>query len=66
MKRQIDIYHLAGIQYIGTGGISVDCLRAIIRLLHFGDEINSAKLLTSLQTQGIPETLGTHCFLLVV
>lgn len=48
---------LAGIQYVGIGGVSQNCKQAIVRFLQFGDQIRSAKLLTS---------GGAHCFLLTI
>lgn len=45
------------LQYVGTPGISRDCLDAILRYIQFGDAINNAWLLT----HG-----NRHCFLLRV
>lgn len=52
---------LAGIQYLGLAGISASCLDAIVRLIHFGDKIHKAKLLSC-----FGEHSGTHCFLLTI
>ena len=46
-----------GLQYVGTPGISQDCLDAILRFLQFGDVIKQARLLTA---------ANRHCFLLHV
>lgn len=46
-----------GLQYVGTPGISQDCLDAILRLLQFGDAVTRACLLTADKR---------HCFLLHV
>jgi hypothetical protein len=48
---------LAGIQYMGRAGITDSCLKAIARLIHFGDEISDVKLLTS---------GSKHCFLFLI
>lgn len=48
---------LAGIEYHGRGGITQDCLNAIVSIIHFGHRIDSAKLLTH---------RGRHCFLLTI
>jgi len=48
---------LAKIQYHGEAGISNSCLKAIIRLIQFGDQIKEVKLLTF---------QNKHCFLLSV
>jgi len=45
----------AGIQYIGLAGVSASCIRAVRRILQYGDRVVSAKLLTSHQS---------HCLLL--
>ena len=42
----ISIKKLAAIEYMGLAGITSHCLNAIARLIHFGDTINSVKLLT--------------------
>lgn len=48
---------LAGIQYVGLPGISHSCVHAIQRMLQYGDDIATAKLLTC---------RNRHCLLLVV
>lgn len=47
----------ADIEYHGQAGITQYCLDAIVRLIHFGDRIQKAMLLTH---------EGRHCFLLTV
>jgi hypothetical protein len=46
-NKSISIEELAGIQYLGHKGDTNSCLSAIVRLVHYGDRINIAKLLTS-------------------
>jgi len=46
---------LAMIEYAGIPGATQECLRAIVRFVHFGDEITEAKILSS---------GNKHCFLL--
>jgi hypothetical protein len=48
---------LAGISYLGLAGISSSCLKAIMSILVFGDDIRNATIVTSNYT---------HCFLLEV
>lgn len=55
MRNSVKVKDLAGVQYLGLGGISRACIEAVVKLIHFGDRINEAKLLS----HG-----GTHCFLL--
>ncbi len=38
---------LAGIQYLGIAGVTAQCLEGITRLIHFGDSIHHARLVTS-------------------
>ncbi|MEZ4591461.1 MAG: TIGR02391 family protein [Chloroflexota bacterium] len=57
MKKSAQFKLFAGIQYVGELGITSLCLDAIAKILHFGDTINAAKLLTCSQA---------HCFLLTV
>lgn len=45
----------AGIQYLGIAGISIACKKSVIDLIHSGNEIEKAKLLTCSKS---------HCFLL--
>lgn len=45
----------AGIQYLGIPGISRACKKSVINLIHSGNDIEKAKLLTN---------SGSHCFLL--
>lgn len=49
---------LAGIEYAGVAGSSLECQDAVVRLLQFGDRITQVRILTS------PE--NTHCLLLTV
>jgi hypothetical protein len=53
----MNLSSLAGIQYMGKAGITDSCLKAIARLVHFGDEITDTKLLTC---------DNKHCFLFLV
>ena len=46
-EKLVNIEELAGIQYFGLGGVTQSCLEAIVRLVHYGDRINRARLLTS-------------------
>lgn len=55
--KNINLKTLAGIQYLGLAGISSSCLDAIVRLIHFGDKIHKARLLSC---------SGAHCFLLTI
>lgn len=48
---------LAGIEYVGVPGVSVECQEAVMRLLQFRDRITLARILTS---------NSTHCLLLTV
>tara|TARA_R110001592_G_scaffold254129_3_gene517498 strand:+ start:43930 stop:44823 length:894 start_codon:yes stop_codon:yes gene_type:complete len=50
---------LAGIEYHGSSGTTMHCLQAITRLIHFGDVIEDAWLLTARSNE-----FGEHCFLL--
>jgi hypothetical protein len=47
MDKFINQADLAAIEYSGIAGCTSDCLTAIVRLLHFGDKIHHAKLLSS-------------------
>lgn len=57
----IQIKKFAGIQYLGIGGVSHLCRAAIAKLIHFGDVINEAKLLTCSNRH-----FTRHCFLLTI
>jgi len=59
MNKTLDKKKLAAIQYVGTGGITSHCVDAISRLVHFGDKINTAQLLSHIGPHS-----GAHCFLL--
>ena len=52
---------LAGIEYIGKKGSSRCCKKSIVRLLHFGDEITFARLLTYVSGYD-----AVHCFILTI
>ncbi len=58
MKKS-ELKKLAAIQYLGSAWITSHCVSAIAKLIHFGDKINSAKLLSF---QG--EHSGAHGFIL--
>ena len=51
----------AQIEYHGILGVTSDCLNSIVRLIHFGDKILKASLLTN-----TGEHSSTHCFLLSI
>ncbi len=55
--KKLDQKQLAGIEYHGISDVTQPCLNAIIRIIHSGDRIGLAKLLTN---------SGFHCFLLEV
>jgi hypothetical protein len=54
---QNDSKELAGIQYSGSAGFSLDCKNAVLRLLQFGDDITRVRILSSNHN---------HCLLLTV
>lgn len=54
------IQELAAIEYHGSEGITQNCLRAIARLIQFGDPVREAKLVSHVDSTG-----GAHGFLLV-
>lgn len=58
---EIDPRKLASIEYHGQAGITRDCLNALVRLIHFGDSIENAQLLTCKGTHS-----ASHCFLLTI
>lgn len=53
---------LAGIQYFGLAGMTGECLDGIKRLIHFGDKIHEAKLLTCKDKYSI----AVHAFILTI
>lgn len=57
----IELDKLAQIEYHGLAGITGECIKAIVRLIHFGDTIEKAMLIS--YTGG---DAGQHCFLLTV
>lgn len=57
MRKNTDKRKYAQIEYHGIAGVTRDCLNAIVRLIHFGDRVVEAKLLTF---------ENDHCFLLSV
>jgi hypothetical protein len=46
-----------GIQYVGLRGVTHDCEQAIVRLVQFGEDIERARILSS---------LNEHCLLLTI
>ena len=52
----------AGIQYYGLAGVTSGCLDGIVKLIHFGDAIREAKLLSHIDAGGT----GTHAFILLI
>lgn len=46
-KKTLNQDDLAGIQYLGLAGVTAQCLDGITRLIHFGDIIHRARLVTS-------------------
>lgn len=59
MRRNHKLNELAGIQYMGSEGITSHCLKSITRLIQFGDKINKAKIITFELNHG-----AEHAFLL--
>ena len=57
-KKTLNQNDLAGIQYLGLAGVTAQCLRGIARLIHFGDTIHHARLITSKENH--------HSFILTV
>lgn len=51
----------AGIEYMGIAGGTSDCVAAIVKLLHFGDTIHKARLLSCIEGKS-----RSHGFLLTV
>jgi hypothetical protein len=56
-----DIYSVAAIQYMGAAGDPHSCFEALVRLIHFGDNLENVKLLTAQSGDN-----AEHCFLLWV
>lgn len=54
-----ELKKLAAIQYLGSAGVTSHCVSAVAKLIHFGDKINSAKLLSFHR-----EYSGVHGFIL--
>ncbi len=52
---------LAGIQYIGDSGITQECKKAVINLIHAGEKIHEVKILTFEETHS-----STHALLLTL
>jgi uncharacterized protein (TIGR02391 family) len=61
MKKTIDQNKLAQIEYHGSAGTTESCLMAVSRIIHFGDLINKASLLSYFDGQS-----GAHSLLLKV
>jgi hypothetical protein len=61
MGERIDLKKLAQIEYHGQAGFASECVNAIVRLIHFGDIIEKAMLISH-----IGKDSGTHCFILTV
>lgn len=59
LRWSMNIKELAGIQYMGLPATTSDCVAAIAKLVHFGDTINWAKLISCKDGNG-----GDHCFIL--
>ena len=51
----------AGIQYLGDSGISEQCKKAVIKLIHFGDNISEVKILTAIRDK----YSCSHCLLII-
>jgi hypothetical protein len=62
MNQFVDTKTLAGIQYMGLAGITLPCLNAVFRLIHFGDAIDEAILLTG---EDNSDFSGRHCFVVL-
>lgn len=58
-KKIININQLAGLEYHGHAGITQLCLKAIARIIHYGEEIEKANLLSNFDNNG-----GDHSFIL--
>lgn len=61
MKKSLDQRKLAQIEYHGSAGITESCLMAVSRIIHFGDVINKANLLSYFDG-----SCGAHSLLLTV
>lgn len=64
MNKRLDLASLAAIQYVGYSGNTASCVRALVRLLHFGELISEVKLLTYASSGQDP--IYRHCFLLSI
>lgn len=49
MSKSFNLNDLAAIQYMGLAGTTANCLRAIVKLIHFGDFIHEAKLVSCIE-----------------
>jgi uncharacterized protein (TIGR02391 family) len=61
MKKTLDQRKLAGIEFHGSAGITESCLMAVSRIIHFGEVINKAHLLSCFDG-----SCGAHSLLLTV
>lgn len=50
----------AGIQYLGESGVSLSCKKAVMKLIHSGDEIKEVKILTARKDKYSQD----HCLLI--
>lgn len=57
MPKHISQIKFAGIEYHGIPGVTRECIEAVVRLIHFGNRIEKARILTCQHD---------HCFLLSV
>lgn len=65
-KKVINQEELAGIQYFGGAGTTDECLDGIKRLLHYGDIIREAKLLTRIEEEDKTGSSKSHAFILKI
>lgn len=61
MDTEFDLEQLAQIEYHGQAGFTSECLNAIVRIIHFGDVVDKAMLISH-----IGDDTGAHCFLFTV
>lgn len=61
-SKTVNVKELAGIEYHGLGGVTRQCLKAIARLIQFGDLIKKAYLLSNIDDES---GCGKHCYLLI-
>ena len=60
-KKTDSLRDFAGIEYMGLAGVTFECVRAISKLIHFGDKIHTARLVSSLEGE-----TRSHGFILTI